>query len=74
MSKKLLSVTVKGNEKTWVFDFYADPKYLEEWREDGLEVNEILNEIPLWVADRGIIAIRAWTFIQDVFNFKNPFK
>ena len=70
MAKKLLSVTVKGNEKTWAFNFYGDPKLLDEWREDGLEVIEILNVIPVWVVDAGLL--RPWVFFQDALNFRNP--
>lgn len=71
MSKKLLSVTVHGKEKTWGFNFYGDTKYLDEWRSDGLEVVEILNTIPQWVVDLNLINI--WCFFQDIWNFKNPF-
>ena len=66
--KKLLSVEVKGAEKNWSFDFHGDPKHLEEWREDGLEINEIVNTIPMWVVDMGLMA--PWIFFQDLFNFK----
>ncbi len=72
MSKKLLSVTVKGNDKTWSFNFYEDTKYIDEWRKDGLVIDEILNVIPVWVVNMGLT--RPWCFMQDIFNFKNPFK
>lgn len=65
-----MQVTLRGREKTWGFDFYGDPKYLAEWRADGLEVHEISNVIPVWVADLGLT--RPWCFLQDIFNFKNP--
>ena len=64
---KLLSVEIKGKEKDWSFNFYGDPKYLDEWREDGLEINEICNTIPLWVHSMGLT--RPWIFLQDLFNF-----
>lgn len=66
--KKLLSLEVRGAEKDWSFEFYGDPKYLEDWREDGLEINEVMNTIPEWVADLGLTKI--WCFFQDLFNFK----
>ena len=66
--KKLMSVEVTGASKTWSFLFYGDPKYLEEWRNDGLEVDEIINTIPEWVMDLGLT--RPWIFLQDIFNFK----
>ena len=71
MSKKLMSVTVRGYRKTWSFNFYGDPKHLNEWRTDGLEIGEIENVIPVWIVTLGLT--RMWCFFQDVFNFKNPF-
>ena len=66
--KTLLSIEVKGNDHAWSFSFYGDPKYLDEWREDGLEINAIVNVVPAWVVDLGLTKI--WIFIQDIFNFK----
>ena len=70
MSQKLMSITVLGSRKTWSFNFYGDPKYLKEWRDDGLEIGEVQNVIPVWIVNIGLT--RAWCFFQDVFNFKNP--
>ena len=39
---KLLSITVQGKTKLWSFDFDGDDQYLDEWREDGLEVDEVI--------------------------------
>lgn len=72
MSKKLLSVAVKGKNSVWGFNFYADPKHLKTWREDGLDVVEIENVIPEWVADFNLV--KEWCFFQDLINLKNPFK
>lgn len=70
--KKLYSLEIRGKSKEWSFNIYADPKHVEDWREDGLEINEIVNSIPEWVADIGMT--RLWIIIQDIFNFRNPFK
>ena len=70
MSKKLLIIAVRGNQKTWGFNFYGDPKYIQEWRDDGLEIGEVQNVIPVWIVNIGLT--RMWCFFQDVFNFKNP--
>lgn len=70
--KKLLSLEVKGKNKTWSFNFYGDTKYLNDWREDGLNINEVVNTIPEWAVN--IRLTRIWIFIQDIFNFRNPFK
>lgn len=71
MSRVRMSVTIRGKEKTWDFVFYGDPKYIKDWEEDGLSVWITVNVIPAWVARLGLI--RIWCFVQDVFNFKNPF-
>lgn len=71
MAKKLLSITVQGNQAKWGFDFYGDPKYIQEWKADGLDIVQIENTIPMWVAEYGLIT--QWCFMQDLLNFKNPF-
>lgn len=72
MAKKLIGLEVRGDTKSWGFHFYGDPKHIPEWRADGLEVSEIENLIPAWVVDLGLA--RAWCFVQDLWNFKNPFR
>ena len=69
--KKKLSITVRGKEKTWSFNFDGNTKYLKEWREDGLEIDEIINIIPEWIAKCGLT--RPWLFLQDLINL-NFFK
>lgn len=71
MAKKLMSLSVRGEQKTWSFNFYADPRHLPDWESDGLEVHLVENSIPEWVVSLGLT--RTWCFLQDVFNFKNPF-
>ena len=71
MSKRL-SITVKGKDGTWCFDILADSKYMQEWLDDGLDIVVIENTIPMWVYEMGLT--RAWVFMQDLFNFRNPFK
>lgn len=72
MAEKLLFVNVKGNDKQWSFPFYGDPENIPVWRADGLEVFEIENTIPAWVAAHGLA--RPWCFVQDVFNLRNPWR
>jgi hypothetical protein len=69
MSRKLLSLTVRGKNSTWAFNVVADPQYLDEWRADGLEIYEVCNVIPAWLP---AWSVRSWCFLQDLFNFKNP--
>jgi len=70
VSNKQLMITVRGERSTWSFQFMGDPRHIEEWRADGLEVHEVCNVIPEWVASFGLS--RGWCFAQDIFNFKNP--
>ena len=72
MAKKLFAVTVRGKQYEWNFKFYGNPKYLQDWRDDGLEIYEIENRIPSWIVDTGLA--RVWCFFQDLFQFKNPLK
>lgn len=39
---KLYSVTVHGINKVWAFDVEAEEEWVEDWRNDGLEVDEII--------------------------------
>ncbi len=68
MAKRLLSIQVKGQNKTWSFNFIGDTKYLDEWREDGLEIDEVINSVPVCVNEIGLT--RPWIFFQDLFNFR----
>lgn len=68
MSQRLLSITVRGRERTYSFTFTGDPAHLEEWRADGLDVCEVVNIIPAWVADAGLA--QPWCAVQDFLNFK----
>lgn len=71
MAHKLLSIEVRGKRHSWCFTFYGDPKHIPEWEADGLTVVEVVNIIPGWLPTW---AIRPWVFLQDVFNFKRPWK
>lgn len=66
--KKLYSLEVRGKTKEWSFNIIADPKHVEDWREDGLEINEIVNSVPEWAVTMGLT--KPWIFMQDLFNFR----
>jgi hypothetical protein len=72
VSKTLHTVTVRGNGHRWGINTYITKETASDWRADGLEVEEILNVIPVWIVDLGLV--RPWCFLQDLFNFRNPFK
>lgn len=73
MSKKLMCIDVTGKSgNRYGFMFYGDKKYLEEWKEEGFEVIVIDNLVPSIVHELGLTI--PFCFLQDLFNFKNPFK
>ena len=63
MSDRLLSITIRGRTKEWSFNFRGDPRYLHEWRADGLVVEEIFNRIPQIIVDLGLTKV--WIWLQD---------
>lgn len=65
---KLYSITIRGKQHTWSFDCFVNPEFVDEWRADGIEIDEMVNTIPEWVADLGLSGV--WCFLQDLWNFK----
>jgi hypothetical protein len=72
MATKLMHVQVRGKHHQWGFMFYGDPKYLDEWRADGLEVEEVEHVIPEWVVQMHMTT--AWCFVQSILHFRNPWR
>lgn len=69
--KKLASTEVRGKSGTWVVHWHASDEQIADMQADGIEVFVTENSIPMWVNDLGMT--RPWCFVQDVFNFRNPF-
>lgn len=70
--RKNLFINIRGKRKNWGFVIFEDPKYLEEWRADGLDIFEPVNVIPEWWVEMGL-PVRVYAFFQDILNFRNPF-
>lgn len=64
--KKLYQIAVRGKTKEWLFDFKGDPRYLQEWLDDGLDIAEVLSIVPTWIVDIGLTKL--WCRIQDIFG------
>jgi len=64
-NKKLYSVIIQGKWHKWSFDVWAYPEYAEEWKQDGLQVDEIVNSIPEWWVSIGL-PVKLWCFFQDI--------
>ena len=70
--RKRYSLIIQGHQRRWGFEVLADPEHLNDWLEDGIEIEEIVNTYPQWVVVLGLQ--RPWRFAQDVFQFKNPWR
>lgn len=69
--KTTLQIVVRGKTKTYAFVFKGDPKYIKEWQEQGLDIDEVLNSIPEWVVRAGLM--RPWIAVQDVWRWLRIF-
>ena len=74
MAKRMCTLKVKVDEGAYSFNVLVDTKYLKEWNDAGVDIQELVNTVPVFIANRGKIAIDIWCFFQDLFNFKNTFK
>jgi hypothetical protein len=64
---KLYSLIIRGKYREWTFPILAKPEWVEDWRNDNLNVDEIINTIPQWYVDLGL-PVKLWCFIQDIFR------
>lgn len=69
--KRNYSITIKGKSKTWSFPIKLEESYLQEWRDDGLEIDIICNTIPVWVVNLGLL--RVWIKVQDAWQLMRLF-
>lgn len=60
------AVIVKGRSKHWHLTFENDAQ-AKGMREDGFEVDVVVNTIPVWVAELGLT--RAWCLAQDIASW-----
>ena len=72
MGKRLAMIEVRGKRSGWCVAWHASKEQIEDMRADGLEVGIVENIVPAWVAEAGLA--RPWCFVQDLWNFKNPFR
>lgn len=70
--KKRYGLDIQGTSHRWSFQIDATPEHVEDWRADGLKVDEIVNVIPARVVDIGLLKV--WVFLEDLLYFRNPFK
>lgn len=65
---KNYSVQVRGKQHTWEFTVSAKPEHAQDWEDDGLIVSEVVNTIPEWVVDLGLLKL--WVAGQDFLLFR----
>lgn len=65
-------VEVRGKQGEWGIRADLPREAIEDMRNDGVHVIIPENSIPLWVVEAGLV--RPWCFLQDLWNFKNPFR
>jgi hypothetical protein len=65
-------VDVRGKRSEWGIPADLSREAIEAMREDGLNIIIPENIIPAWVVGAGLL--RPWCFLQDLWNFKNPFR
>lgn len=61
------AVTVRGKAHEWSFTFTGHPEHLQDWLDDGLEVYEVLNCVPAWAVNLGLL--RPWVAMQDAWRW-----
>lgn len=68
--RHLLYVHVRAEDRRlFGFNFWGERRSLPEWRSAGLDVGEILNVVPAWFPWP-----RLWCVLQDLWNFRNPWR
>lgn len=65
-------VEVRGRQGEWGIPADLARDAIKDMQDDGVQVIVPENSIPLWVVQAGLV--RPWCFLQDLWNFKNPFR
>lgn len=70
MSHRWMTLCVRGKTTEYCFEVWADEKFLEEWRGQGLDINPITGTVPQWVQKIGLtriwLRLQKWGFIRMV--------
>lgn len=57
-------IHVRGKRHEW--GITIPERMVDDLRDDGFEVMEVVNTVPMWVVDLGLT--RVWCWCQDVWN------
>ena len=68
---KMAFIEIIGKSATWCITAPMSEIQIESMRNDGVDVHEVMNQIPEWAVELGLT--RVWCFMQDVWHFRSPF-
>lgn len=71
MLKRRVTLSVRGKAHEWAIDCDMKQDQIDAMTADGIEVGIVHHSVPMWAVDLGLL--RPWCFVQNVFNFRNPF-
>lgn len=66
---KRYALNVRGKYHEWSFPIWANPQHVKDWRNDGLDIDEVLNVIPAWVVALGLTDL--WVWVEDLLRGGN---
>lgn len=67
-----MCIVVRGKSgRQFQFTFYGDTQYIKEWRNEGFEIMEVLNTIPMWANNLGLS--KPWFAVQDFWRWLRIF-
>lgn len=69
--KQQVMLTVRGKQHEWCVHCDMSKSQIDDMIADGVDLGVVYNSFPEWVAPAGLA--RPWCFIEDLFNFRNPF-
>lgn len=65
-------LSIRGKQSEWGLTVPMKQGQIDAMRADGIEIGILANTVPFWIAECGLT--RPWCFVQDIWNFKNPWR
>ena len=69
--KQRVELAVRGKTSEWAVHCDMSRGQIDAMVADGVDIGILHKSVPMWAADLGLL--RPWCFMQDCFNFRNPF-
>ncbi len=61
-----------GRTRIWALIVYRTEEAAADMRADGIELHEVTNTVPFWVAELGLA--RLWCFAQDIWDWPSNWR